>query len=409
MALTDFHNVFQDSIRWRLTGKGVEIENGGVERTKGAPTTATRIWETYGKVINTYAGKYRVPCVLIVATICTESGGDARSYRRLPGYTSDAATPDKVKVGLMQMKLSKAREALQRKDLTSQDLFEVSRCIEAGTAYIAMQGRVSMTQFDPPVVAAAYNAGTIAHQTGTQNRWKLRQEPIGTGKHCDTFVRWFNDAVAVLAGHALRPAVPYDSLLGSAPPKPRPPATPGPKLDDITFTYGENARPEVVSPHSMKILKEIMAAAGLKTAMISSTLRTPEDQARAMYNNLILPENKEKGHGVAGGYAMYGKSGDKVIDVYVKSKAEGKTADQIKADMVAKIRELGPSNVSHHCQELSKYKKLNVVDIGPKSVANPAAFEKAAREAETAGRVAKFLSPANNDPAFHIEIAQPAE
>ncbi|MBI5670120.1 MAG: transglycosylase SLT domain-containing protein [Chloroflexi bacterium] len=409
MALTDFHNVFQDSIRWRLTSNGVEIENGGVERTKGAPLTATRIWETYGRVINTYAEKYRVPCALIVATICTESGGDDRAYRRLPGYTSDDTTPDKVKVGLMQMKLLKARQALQRKDLTSQDLLEVSRCIEAGTAYIAMQARVSLTLFDPPVVAAAYNADTIAHQTGAQNRWKLRQEPIGTGKHCDTFIRWFNDSVAVLAQHPLRPAVPYDSLLGTTPPQPRRPAAPGPKLDDITFTFGENARPEVLSAHSIKVLKEIMAAAGLKTAMITSTLRDADDQARAMYNNLIRPEGDCKGCGVAGGRKMYASSGNKVIDVFVQSRSEGKSPEQIKADMAAKIRQLGPSNVSHHCQDPKDYARLNVVDIGPKSVANQAAFEKAAREAETAGRVEKFLSPRDSDPAFHLEIRQPAQ
>lgn len=49
--------------------------------------------------------------------------------------------------------------------------------------------------------------------TGVNNRWKMRHYPIGTGAHCDRFVQWFYDAVAVLAEHEKRPTIPYEVYL----------------------------------------------------------------------------------------------------------------------------------------------------------------------------------------------------
>jgi hypothetical protein len=44
MALTEYHG-FEDSVRWKLCPAGVEIDGTGLERTRGAPRTATRVWE----------------------------------------------------------------------------------------------------------------------------------------------------------------------------------------------------------------------------------------------------------------------------------------------------------------------------------------------------------------------------
>jgi hypothetical protein len=222
MALTEFHS-FEDSIRWRLVPAGVEIEGNGVERTRGAPTTATRVWEAFAAEINRVAREWRVPCALIVATICTESSGRADALRLEPGYVSDEKTPHKVSPGLMQTLISTAREALQM-SLDRAWLLRPGNSIEAGTAYIAKQSRI--TQLDPPLVAAAYNAGKLAYQSGAKNRWKLRQYPIGTGAHCDRFVQFFNDAVFVLNQHRIAPAVGIGGLLGSDAPPPRRNANP---------------------------------------------------------------------------------------------------------------------------------------------------------------------------------------
>lgn len=74
-GLEKFHNAFPGGVRWRLTLEGIEVEGSGIERTGGDPTTATRIWEQFGDSINHWAKHFQVPCVLIIATIATETSG----------------------------------------------------------------------------------------------------------------------------------------------------------------------------------------------------------------------------------------------------------------------------------------------------------------------------------------------
>lgn len=211
MNLTDFHG-YQNSVRWRLTPQGIEIQGTGIERTPGAPDTVTSIWERFSGPINAASERYGVPCVLIVATAATETGGVPWKVREEPGYKSDVSTPNKVSPGLMQTLISTARDAMNDPSIDRAWLLNPANSIMAGTAYIAQQK--PKTEFDPPKAAAAYNAGGIYRQESKANRWKMRQFPIGTGEHCDRFVRWFNDAVAVLGSHPVRPTVPYSVLLG---------------------------------------------------------------------------------------------------------------------------------------------------------------------------------------------------
>ncbi len=201
MRLYQFHG-FGPGVRWRLTASGVEIEGSGTERTRGAPATVSHVWDEFAGEIDRAAHDYRVPVPLIIATICTESGGKADAVRLEPGYVSDEITPRKVSAGLMQTLLSTARSTM--KMTFGRDwLLDPGNSIRAGASYIAEQS--SVTQLDPPLVAAAYNAGGLYQQDGTQNRWKLRQYPIGTGTHVDRFVKFYNDALAVLARRDARP------------------------------------------------------------------------------------------------------------------------------------------------------------------------------------------------------------
>jgi murein DD-endopeptidase MepM/ murein hydrolase activator NlpD len=210
-GLDRFHEGFPGGVRWRLTPKGIEVDGSGVERTKGEPKTVKRIWESFGDSINRWAEHFQVPCVLIVATIATETGGKSDSIRIEPGYVSDQETPHRVSPGLMQTLISTARSTLNDKNIDSSWLLVADNSIKAGTSYIAEQK--GKTGFDPPKVACAYNAGSVIKNTGPENRWKMKQFPIGKGNHCDRFVEWFNDAVAVLADHPKRPAIPYDVYL----------------------------------------------------------------------------------------------------------------------------------------------------------------------------------------------------
>lgn len=162
-----------------------------------------------------------------------------------------------------------------------------------------------------------------------------------------------------------------------------------------TITFGTNANQAVVSDHSQTVLAEILNAAGLNSCRITSTSRTPADQARVMFNNIV-------DHGVAAQKALYAAAGDAVIDAYVLARNQGKTPSQIMEAMKNKIIALGPSRVSRHCADPAV---LNVIDISPASIANKTAFEAAVNQAVHNGSVSRFLLPPQ-DPAYHLEIPQ---
>ncbi len=203
LDLRSYHNAFIDGVRWRLTQAGVEIEGSGTERSNN-PAIVTKIWENYAPVINRWAEYYDIPCVLIVATIATESHGSPKALKIEQGYMSDVATPHRISAGLMQTSLFTARSTLQKSAIDHTWLFKANNSIQAGTSYLAEQR--ALTNLDPPKVTCAYRMGDIYYASTPENRWKILQML----NHCDRFVKWFNDAVVVLAEHPLTPSVPYE-------------------------------------------------------------------------------------------------------------------------------------------------------------------------------------------------------
>jgi hypothetical protein len=141
------------------------------------------------------------------------------------------------------------------------------------------------------------------------------------------------------------------------------------------------------------VLLDIMRLAGIESVLITSTTRTPADQARIMYDNL-------EAHGVDAQKMLYKAPGQAVIDVYAHCRAQGMGADQTKAEMVRKILEIGPQMISHHCTEDTT--KRSIFDVAPSSIP-----EEARRKFENLvaahGNVDKFLMPPR-DPAYHIEV-----
>jgi hypothetical protein len=166
--------------------------------------------------------------------------------------------------------------------------------------------------------------------------------------------------------------------------------TPGENTGLINF--GEGINSETVSQITRNILQEVMSCAGITSLRITSTTRTPESQASAMYDNC---ENL----GATNQKDLYANAGDQVIDAYSQGKAQNLSRDQIIQMMISKINEVGPTNVSKHCANPDV---LNVIDISPSSISNQGAFENCL--ASNPG-ISNFIAPPT-DPVFHIEIPQ---
>src|SRR6266566_2751727 len=146
---------------------------------------------------------------------------------------------------------------------------------------------------------------------------------------------------------------------------------------------------------SLAILTDILKAAGLSKATITSTARSADDQARAMYQNLVSV-------GVDAQRTLYGANGRLVIDTFEQFEAEGKSPQEVQDGMRDRIVEIGPSKVSRHCGD---FHVLNVFDVGPGSLGGTKArkaFATAAK-AEVGKRVSNFI-PWPKDPGMHLEI-----
>lgn len=195
--------------QWHLSETGIVVD-GQLPRA-GTPTAA-RAWAAHGAAMQRVAQAQGVPVELLLATACTESGGRAEAVREEPGYLDDQTTPHRVSPGLMQTLISTAREALSDPRIDRARLLQPETSLAAGAAYIrrqAISARVP-TGFDPPLVAIAYNAGSLRP---AQNPWGLVQTRRADHFHADVFCGFFNDALAVLGAVPPQPATPSFLLL----------------------------------------------------------------------------------------------------------------------------------------------------------------------------------------------------
>jgi len=162
------------------------------------------------------------------------------------------------------------------------------------------------------------------------------------------------------------------------------------------LNFSPSANQSVVTARTLNVIAQLLQRAACPSCTITSTIRTPAEQARAMYKNIQTL-------GVTSQLALYAPAGDAVINEFVKAKKAGLAPNSIIAAMTAKIVEMGPERVSLHCADPAQ---LNVVDIAPSSIVDPGAFLAAIREAYSAGTIKRFFTPGDHDPAFHIEVPQ---
>lgn len=160
--------------------------------------------------------------------------------------------------------------------------------------------------------------------------------------------------------------------------------------------FAPKAREDVVSRYTLNLVRDILNQAGCPSCVVTSTSRTPAQQAQAMYNNIVAL-------GISSQLALYAEAGDQVIGEYVRGRKAGMHPMAIIAAMTSKVQEVGPALVSLHCADPSI---LNVIDIAPSSIVDPKAFQQAIEAEAKVGTISRFFTPGHHDPAFHIEVPQ---
>lgn len=212
LGASGFHNRFGGQ-SWRFDNTGVFLEDDPTNprRSHGSPKTCSAILDLYGQQIFDASMKHGIPPELIVLTIATESGADRKSkftgpptFRWEPGVRSYSAGP-------MQTLASTAQEVIDKLQLTydkegvaptftsepasvpqTLGLYDPTINIDIGTGEIKLNNLRHSTGFDPILVAACYNAGSL-RQTNA-NPWGL----FTFGDHLNRASEWFGDACFLL-------------------------------------------------------------------------------------------------------------------------------------------------------------------------------------------------------------------
>lgn len=162
---------------------------------------------------------------------------------------------------------------------------------------------------------------------------------------------------------------------------------------------------DVVSDLSLELLRKCAIESDNPEVIITSTLRSAERQAKAMFDNLSL--------GIRIRYAEPGRIVTALFDDCRAKKME--KSDTLKA-MTDKIVELsrGGKLVSRHCVPLDVYNKRNIIDVS-RYIPNAIDFIKAL---VSKPEVSKVITPLSahyesskvsydrSEPAIHIEINQ---
>ena len=189
-------------------------------------------------------------------------------------------------------------------------------------------------------------------------------------------------------------------------------------LPDVVVNGGANANMAVVWPQTIDIIKDGLRAAGQATATINSTARTPEDQARAMFQNLVRPgadgqltqediehniDVQQNGDGTWSGYAA---PGDAVIDRFA-DEVNGMTPEEIQTNET-QIRDAMEDEINNQeaqgrrvSRHMADPATISVVDVGAGvfNANNRDLFVNSVRP-----RVVTFLDERSSNGCYHLEV-----
>lgn len=154
-----------------------------------------------------------------------------------------------------------------------------------------------------------------------------------------------------------------------------------------TIVIGKHAE---LSEYSLNLLRNLKG--DYEKIVITSTRRSPEEQANIMLQNI-------KNTGVDAQLKLYANPGDAVIRAYNPKCSDAENL----AAMIAEIYNQGPRKISKHCLSAEEYRKLNVIDISRRQMKNPSAFI-----IELKNTVPNIIyHDETYNKCIHIEIPQP--
>jgi len=172
----------------------------------------------------------------------------------------------------------------------------------------------------------------------------------------------------------------------------------------VTYSSSIPTSKQLVSDYSKNVIKLALSEAGMTKAVITSTLRTPSEQAAIMYKNAKI--------NLMAQFRLYGSNGDAVLKVYKKNSTKKQTeVIDLMTDKIEALLKSG-KRTSKHCVTDATYKTLNIIDIGVNSTRaasgssfNLDKFTKALNNLQTKGYIEKVIDETKkSNTCWHIEI-----
>lgn len=176
------------------------------------------------------------------------------------------------------------------------------------------------------------------------------------------------------------------------------------KKSKVTYSSQLPASKQIVSPYAISIIQLALQKAGMPEAVITSTIRTPEEQARIMYNNAKKNLMKQ--------FQLYGSTGDEVLKVYkANQNAPESEVIQLMEDKIASLLKQG-RRTSKHVVTTEQYNNRNIIDIGVHSTRKVCGkafsaekFTKALKDLQANGYIEKLIDETKkSNTCWHIEI-----
>ena len=172
----------------------------------------------------------------------------------------------------------------------------------------------------------------------------------------------------------------------------------------VSYSSSLPKEKQLVSEYAIKVVKMALTEVGMEQAVITSTLRTPEQQAQIMYRN--AKKN------LVNQFRLYGSTGDEVLKVYKKNASSSESeVVKLMTDKINSLLKQG-KRTSNHCATSESYKNLNIIDIGVNSTKAAAgssfkleAFTKSLNNLATEGYIEKVIDETKkSNTCWHIEV-----